>query len=373
MLILVILEILLSMQNIWIRWDEDIPGELKNKILKACMPSVYMQHYLEEQPMKLLQAAELVYKSPATLWQKLDLIGELADLEDFQGEVQEELDNPGVHITREDHIDILEKNRIGRVYQILQEAVQNFMLQNGEIFYLTDAWYDEDYKDEHDCGVTAVTSLEAAMEAIHREYAFEEWDQNTEVWTILDKFIPGVNGQMIHTYRYYLIYDEPVYFTKMSPKWEEPHKDTAASLLYGDGEGGDIHYLVPFPIGTILSVSSFPFSPEKPGVLIENFEEFVEVLCRDEDGNWQIANLQDRMEWGFYRPPLSSLYRIKPYSLPLKEDEDTLQEISHWLYNNEERGHQFWNVFEHAADEIPNNEEKQEIEKWIAKLGRTVL
>lgn len=128
---------------------------------------------------------------------------------------------------------------------------------------MSEAWYDAYYNDNvHETGITAVMNYEAAQNAVHREYAYNKWNDQTDVWMILDKYVPGKDGIMNHTYRYYMSYDEVAYYEKRSPLWRAPKKHDY-SPIYDKGDGGFLEQLLPFPVGTIVSVSSFPFSPQK--------------------------------------------------------------------------------------------------------------
>lgn len=372
----VIIETLEEMEHLLLPKIDDripsasmIPEGLKNRIISEVVPSVPMQEYLAEKKIYPAFAAELVFKSPVPLQKKAGLIRELAAHEDLWRDILEffqERKNPS-KFNRE-HFKWLLADSLHELKGLLDEAIANLELKKGEAFYLTDAWYDEDYQDEHDTGITGVTSYEAAVEAIHREYAYEEWDPATaDVWTVLDKFVPCEDGIMSRNWRYFMIYDQPVYFEKKGSMWEDPReRRDEYSAHYGKGNGGDLECLVPFPVGTILSVGSFPFSPVKPGVLIENFEEFVEVLCRGEDGEWQIANLAHRMEWGLYQPLLSCLYRVEAYKEPLEEDDKILQEVSNWISGDEEKGHRFWNAVEPGSG--PQEDEDPKLLNMISRL-----
>lgn len=333
-----------------IRWDENIPEDLKKRILDAVMPSTYMRRYLMEQEIRPTRAAGLIFKSPVSLQKKAALIGELAEHEDFWCEALEAMQEYSGHIPKETYLDMLQENRIGALHERLQEAIRNLTLKDREIFYLTDAWYDEDYHDEHDDGFAAVTSFQAAKEAACRNFEFEEWTKE-DAWVVLDKYIPAEKGQMTHTWQYYMVGGEVIYFKKIDYDEYDSSTRKCSNPYYGDGDGGYLEERVPFRIGNILSVGSPPFSPEKPGVLIENDHEFTEVLCQSNDERWMIANLQHSMEWlPLYMPILSSIYQIRPYDKTLSDEEKILQKVSSLLSGNEKTGHRFWNAFHMFAD-----------------------
>lgn len=355
-----------------IRWDEGIPKDLQKRILDAIIPSGYMRRYLMDQTIRPARAAELIFKSPVSLQKKMDLIGELADREDFWRETLEAMQKYYGHISKETYLEMFREQSIRTLYERLQEAIQNLELRDREIFYLTDAWYDEDYLDEHDDGFAAVTSLQAAKEAVRRDFEFEEWTVD-DAWVVLDKYIPAENGQMTHSWQYYMVGGEVVYFKKIDYDEYDPSSRRRSNPYYGEGNGGSIEEKVPFRIGDILSVGSLPFSPEKPGVLIENDHEFTEILCQSTGGRWMIANLQHSMEWPhLYMPMLSSLYRIRPYEKTLSKKEGILQEVSALLSGDEQKGHRFWDAFHKLADvQMDGDLSAKELREVIRTMERS--
>ena len=139
------------------------------KILDRFMPSKQMRRYLATQTLTEQQLSDLIVGSPRTLENKLKWAW---------GDDKLEIEN----------------------------ALDELNLKSGEMFYLTDAWYDNNLKCEKHDSVAPFLSFKQVQKYIIDEFSTEDEDVydalNCE-WHILEKWVPAGNKEFKLLYTYF--------------------------------------------------------------------------------------------------------------------------------------------------------------------------
>ena len=151
----------------------------------------------------------------------------------------------------------------------------------------------------------------------------EQWDEDTNCWTEIEKRVPAENGDMIKTYAYTLINDTIVGFKNWyERKCEKTYQWATQSYL-----DADLNLPIPFSPGDIVVLDCMPFAPVKPALILEVGDDCCGVwMLFEKDGPlnmdiYKTAALKhghgftDFWGNGYYHP-LSYLYSLRPYEVP---------------------------------------------------------
>ena len=191
-------------------------------VLKVFIPSKEMREYLLTKELRQNEVKDIILGAPVALETKLKYCRLLRRRDDIFYFMVDKTSS-GLH---EQDYDPRNKRNIMKWYaehsfiaheRAIQSALDALKLCPGEILILREAWYDEDNLEDNVSRLSVpLLSLDAALRYVRDEMQEENWDDNTECWTMLEKWGPGKNGEMDHLYTYYLIRDEIVFLEKKS-------------------------------------------------------------------------------------------------------------------------------------------------------------
>lgn len=319
-----------------------ISQELYQEILNSCGLSQAMKEHLKKQDLSKHDLIKLLVNAPVALTKKLTLLEQIAETEDLYEEMLEQVNRllPG----EKDHLrewQSVWSRSATRLKEEFQKAIDALQVCGGEFFWMEEHWFDYEWLDEKNGGGRAFQSLDAALQAIRDLMQEEEWDDATECWTELTKWIPGENGVMENLYRYYLIRDEIVYFSK---KTDEPitlgYLDPYRFVFPTD----DVYCSTPFQPGDIVTLDVRPFAPPLYAVLLEaGCGSGLRGLYFGLDDRWHVTSIidLDRVSDGpQYRPILSPIYRMdlcRPDAL-FEYEKTILEEIHELVKRDKARG-----------------------------------
>lgn len=238
------------------------------------------------------------------------------------------------------------------------DALAALELKNGEIFTLSEYWYDDDILDENRSFAEPFLSFQAAAEYIKKliEEETEDIDDIDEYvcWTELTKWIPVCDGKMKEVYSYTFVGNEIYYFKRLG--------ETRRDRFEGYKSGLDLNLPIPFKPGDIVTLNCLPFRPVKHAVLLEVENRDccgVQMLYRlkeEKNGKSSLETgaLKHGHGWERFFPMLSSLYRLSKYEGEVSDEECILKDVQKLIYQNEENGRKLWEFFYKSA---PDDEE----------------
>lgn len=215
-------------------------------------------------------------------------------------------------------------------------ALAELTLRPGEILTLTDAWYDEDIRDEKLSFNAPFLSWEKVMEHIHGEMAEYGDDWYDCQWYVLEKWIPTEAGEMEQSYTYWIIGDQVMYYSGADDENRTDHIDP--------------NLPVPFHVGDILTIDCRPFAPVKHALLIERGDNCdcccLQGLCLDEKtGLWITGAVKHWSLFGHFLDPLyTAIYRLSCFDGELPPAEQPLLEVQKAIGCDEEKGRELWNL-----------------------------
>lgn len=236
------------------------------------------------------------------------------------------------------------------------DALAALELKNGEIFTLSEYWYDDDILDENRSFAEPFLSFQAAAEYIKKliEEETEDIDDIDEYicWTEITKWIPVGEGKMKDVYTYTFVGNEIHYFKRIGNLPRDSYRGYKSSL--------DLNLPIPFKPGDIVTLNCLPFRPVKQAVLLEVDNRDccgVQILYPRKnkitgDIVWETGALKHGDGWEGYFPMLSSLYRLSKYEGELSGEERILKDVQKLIYQNEETGRKLWKyILKTAPDE----------------------
>ena len=319
-----------------------ISQELYQEILNSCGLSQVMKEHLEKQDLSKHDLIKLLVNAPVALTKKRDLLEYIAETEDLYEEMLELVNSllPGERGQLREWQSVWACSAT-RIKGELQKAIDALQVGEGEFFWMEEHWFDYEWLDENQGGVCAFQSLDAALQAIRDMMQEEKWDENTECWSELTKWTPGENGVMVNEYRYYLIRDEIVYFSK---KIDGPgaygYLDPYCFMFPTE----EIYFSTPFQPGDIVTLDVRPFAPPLYAVLLETgCGSGLRGLYFGLDDRWHVTSIidLDRVSDGpQYRPILSPIYRMdlcRPDAL-FEYEKTILEEIHELVKRDKARG-----------------------------------
>ena len=327
-----------------------IPKELYLEILNSCGLSKAMRAHLEKQELPKRELIKLLVNAPVVLTKKLALLEQIAETEDLYEEMLVQVNSllPGERGQLREWQSVWARSAT-RLKEEFQKAIDALQVGEGEFFWMEEHWFDYEWLDEKNGGGRAFQSLDAALQAIRNMMQEEEWDDATECWTELTKWIPGENGVMENLYRYYLIRDEIVFFSKKT--------DGPRALGYLDPyrfvfPTKDVCCSTPFQPGDIVTLDPRPFAPPIHAVLLQTRRDCCGLrgLYCGFDGSWNDVAIYHRHGWDEitgYEPILSPVYRLSLCSLDdlLPDEREVLQSVHNYIGGNEAHGDEVDRLF----------------------------
>ena len=218
-----------------------------------------------------------------------------------------------------------------------EEALMELTLQPGEMFTLSDAWYDEDIHEANSYFNAPFLSFENVAEHIREEiseYKEETDDWFYHQWYVLEKWIPADNNKLSLKYTYYILRDQVMYFRKNEDRhfamWVDPNVP------------------VPFHVGDLLTVDCRPFAPLKHALLLERGDNHdcccLQALCLDEKtGLWTTGAVKHWSLFGFGIDPLyTPIYNLARFVGKLPQEEEPLLVVQKIMGTEEKNGRKLW-------------------------------
>ena len=223
----------------------------------------------------------------------------------------------------------------------LEVAIDELNLKTGEIFTLTENWYDEDILSEKKSGFKPYTRLSSVLKYINSETievlkdlgAHEEL-LDTCSWYTLDKWALNEGGaEYENVYTYYLVGSAVVYFRNNRVHLSE-------NFFRGVTE---LNLPIPFMQGDIVSVDCKPFYPEFPALILTVGDNSdccsVQGMKMDRNGTWEVGALKhNSFIDSFQIPMVSPLYSLSKNTKKISENMDLIPRIAIELKYESARG-----------------------------------
>ena len=302
------------------------------QIISACGFSEEMERYLIGCKHNDYEMIEIILGAPLPLTEKRKLL-ELLNTQD-----NEEYDD------------------VAECIREFDDALAALELKDGEIFTLSECWYDDDILDEKKAFAEPFLSFQAAEEYIKKliEEETEDLDDIDEYvcWTEITKWLPVGDGKMKDVYSYTFVGNEIHYFKRIGNIPRDSYRGYKSSL--------DLILPIPFKPGDIVTLNCLPFRPVKQAVLLEVDNRDccgVQILYPRKnkitgDIVWETGALKHGDGWEGYFPMLSPLYRLSKYEGELSGEERILKDVQKLIYQNEETGRKLWKyILKTAPDE----------------------
>ena len=311
------------------------------QIITACGFSEEMESYLIGDEPNDFQMIDIILGAPLPLTEKRNLL--------------ELLDTPDSKVF-DDVSDCIRE---------FDDALAALELKDGEIFTLSECWYDDDILDEKKAFAEPFLSFQAAAEYIKKmiEEETEDIDDIDEYvcWTEITKWIPVGEGKMKDIYSYTFVGNEIHYFRRIVNPPRKRFRWHRSSL--------DLNLPIPFKPGDIITLNCLPFRPVKHAVLLEVENRDccgVQMLYPRKnkitgDTILETGALKHGDGWEGYFPMLSSLYRLSKYKGELSGEERILMDVQKLIYQNEETGRKLWKYILKTAPD------KEELLKYLEK------
>lgn len=318
------------------------------QIIFACGFSEEMERYLIGCKLNDYNMLDIILGAPLTLIEKRKLL-ELLNTQDSEG-----YDN------------------VAECIREFDDALAALALKDGEIFTLSEYWYDDDILDENRSFAEPFLSFQAVAEYIKKliEEETEDLDDIDEYicWTEITKWIPAGKGKMKDVYTYTFVGNEIHYFKRIGNLPRDSYRGYKSSL--------DLDLPIPFQQGDIVTLNSLPFRTVKQAVLLEVDNRDccgVQILYPRKNkitGNtvWETGALKHGDGWEGYFPMLSSLYRLSKYEGELSGEERILKDAQKLIYQNEENGR---NLRKYILKTAPDEEELLKYLEKEYKDGRS--
>ena len=315
-----------------------ISQELYQEILNSCGLSQAMKEHLEKQDLSKHDLIKLLVNAPVALTKKLTLMEQIAETEDLYEEMLEQVNRllPGERGHLREWQSVWSRSAT-RIKGEIQRAIDALQVDEGEFFWMEEHWFDYEWLDEKNSGGRAFQSLDAALQTIRDMMQEEEWDEDATCWTELTKWTPGENGVMVNEYRYYLIRDEIVFFSKKTdgPRalgYFDPYRFVTEAVCCS----------TPFQPGDIVTLDPRPFAPPIHAVLLGTWGDCY-GLYYGFDGLWHAMSICHRHGWddiSGYEPILSPIYRMdlcRPDAL-FEDEKTVLEMIREFVKKDKARG-----------------------------------
>ncbi len=311
------------------------------QIISACGFSEEMERYLIGCKHNDYEMIEIILGAPLTLTEKRKLL-ELLNTQDSEG-----------------------YDDVAECIREFDDALAALELKDGEIFTLSEYWYDDDILDENRSFAEPFLSFQAAAEYIRKliEEETEDLDDIDEYvcWTEITKWLPVGDGKMKDVYSYTFVGNEIHYFKRIGNIPRDSYRGYKSSLY--------LNLPIPFKPGDIVTLNCLPFRPVKQAVLLEVDNRDccgVQMLYPRKnkitgDTILETGALKHGDGWEGYFPMLSSLYRLSKYEGELSGEERILKDVQKLIYQNEETGRK---LLKYILKTAPD---KEELLKYLEK------
>ena len=316
------------------------------KIIKRYIESKQMRDYLVSivDDLQKWQIIDLICGARADLKDKYESLSELSELE-----TDEE---------REDEISACNAAKTAK--KLLDELT----IKQGEVLLNMEYGYDDEKAEEKIWGAAPHLSVKSVMKYVKEEY--EELDeqekQDATYWYRLEKYAPANNDELDWLYLYTASPNGEMWFARDLKNCEDRSFD----------DSQDLNLPVPFEIGDIITIDCRPFAPVKHGVILEKGDNWdcccVQCAWISAEGKIKIGALKHCTlfdDKSFIR--LSPLYRAEVFDGELPPEEQPLNEISKFVYRDEEKGRNLWQYM-YETDKHGTGLEMNEIERYIRKF-----
>ena len=354
--------------------NTEITKQELEELLQVFMPSEEMRAYLSTQKLRNLQIQDMILGAPVPLKTKAKYMHRLICKDDILHSILDKVSSDWFKQMYGDSWEDLEpvlKSDIEWSFaahdQAIQEALNALDLKPGEILCLEEVEFNERrMKEEVAGGSMPFLSLDAALRYLRHEIDYEGWEEDAPFWTLLQKWVPGENGEMSHLYTYCLIRDEVVYFEKLH-RDESEYWEWSADDGYHTGEGdGALALPIPYHAGDIVEVDCLPFAPVRHVLILEEGNGS-NTLCLypTTEGKWTTGFFERGQIMDCYTPALSPLYRISLYSGYLPRNEQLLKSVQTYIGGSAENGKRLMDAFYEC--ELSGMKEK----KLLALIGKT--
>ena len=314
----------------------------KEQIIKSCGFSEEMERYLIDYKPNDFEMLDIILGAPIPLTEKRKLL-ELLNTPDSKA-----YDDVSEYIREFD------------------DASAELELKDGEIFTLSECWYDDDILDENKSFAEPFLSFQAAVEYIEKmieeETAVMEDGEEYECWTEIRKWIPVGEGKMKDVYIYTFVGNEIHYFRRIGDPPRDGFNGYVSSL--------ELNLPIPFKPGDIVTLNTLPFRRVKHAVIIEVLNDYdccgTTIMYQRKYGadrklKWETGALKHGDGWERFFPMLSSLYRLSKYEGELFGEEQLLKDVQKLVYQNEENGKKLWEFFYKSAPD------EEELLKYLEK------
>lgn len=274
--------------------DNHLDKRTYHHLLETFLPSVEMREYLKTQPMLPSDIIlDLIIGAPVLLSEKV-------------------------------------KWAWGESKDQISEALKELTVRTGEIFTLTDVWYDDDISEEKASLIAPFLSYQSAIEYIRAELA-EYVDEPDNQWYKLEKWVPAKEDKMESNYTYWLLKDQLCFFD---------HPELRHACVWK----ADPNLPVPFHAGDLLTIDCRPFASIKHVLLLERGDNAdcccLQALYRDEKtGFWSAGAVKHRSVFGDNIDPLyTPIYRLGSFAGHLPREEELLFHIKGAMGSSELAG-----------------------------------
>lgn len=247
----------------------------------------------------------------------------------------------------------------------VEEALEQLKLQDGEILYLKEYWFDDDLKSENSSGTAPFLSLEKALDYVRYDLRECEYKPGDTIWYVLQKWSLGDDGEMEHRCTYYLVEDEIVWFERM--KRDKRDRCGLPESFDYSSASRSLSLPVPFKVGDIVLVDCTPFRPVKPAIIIEAGEGvMLQALVQNEDGKWRTGAVRNTSLFSDC-PLMSSLYRMERYGEAPEGRDGLLFELQDALAAGPARGAALWKMINEKR-QLSGGLTADEIRKMLKKV-----
>ena len=334
--------------------NTEITKQELEELLQVFMPSEEMRAYLSTQKLRNLQIQDMILGAPVPLKMKAENIHKLTSKDDILHSILDKIPSDWFKRAYGDSWEDLEpvlKTDIDWSFtahdQAIQEALNALDLKPGEILCLEEASFNERRMEEEVAGGSMLfLSFDAALRYLRYKMEYEAWEEDAPYWTMLQKWVPGENGEMLHLYTYCLIRDEVIYFEKLHRDESEYWEWSSDNYYYSARGGGGVGLPVPYHAGDIVEIDCLPFAPVRHVLLLEEGNgSNTRCLYPTKEGKWTTGFFERGQIMDCYTPALSPLYRISSYSGYLPRNEQLLKSVQTYVVGSAENGKRLLDAF----------------------------
>lgn len=199
--------------------NSPITAQEKAALLNVFMPSTAMKSYLAAQPLTKKQLSLLICGSPVPLKEKMKWMRRLAEKENlFLDILRESLalqDRSVAGRLAQERVEGSYSYQVGQIKRALNELNSSIEA----VFLLVETWHDDETNNQKAGTGIPFFDVEDALDYIRYDMASAGADYSDTCWYELEKWKLSTDihtGKIFyaHTYSYYLIGEEVMYFEK---------------------------------------------------------------------------------------------------------------------------------------------------------------